>query len=122
MYYCRCGGFCQALFLRRQTDAILEGWGRLGEFDTWGCLAGLDSRGVSMREQVLVFCSHGVKVREQVLVFCSYGVKVRRCGDTFHPPEKLTLYLKVTPFDSKTPTHFRTKVPIGGYVLRSFTA
>lgn len=66
----------------------------------------LDSRGVSVREQVLVFCSHGVKVRKQVYV--------RRCGDTFHPPEKRTLYLKVTPFDSKTPTHFHTKVPIGG--------
>ena len=47
-----------------------------------------------------------------------YGVKVRRCGDTFHPPEKLTLYLKVTPFDSNTPTHFNTKVPIGGYLRR----
>ena len=74
----------------------------------------LDSRGMWVREQVLVFCSHGVKVRKQVYV--------RRCGDTFHPPEKWTLYLKVTPFDSKTPTHFNTKVPIGGYVLRSSTA
>lgn len=51
-----------------------------------------------------------------------YAVLVRRCGDTFHPPEKLTLYLKVTPFDSKTPTHQRSKVPIGGYVRRSQTA
>jgi len=49
------------------------------------------------------------------------GAKVRRCGDTFHPPEKWTLYLKVTPFDSKTPTHFRTKVPIGGYLRRCQT-
>ena len=47
-----------------------------------------------------------------------YAVSVRRCGDTFHPPEKWTLYLKVTPFDSNTPTHFHTKVPIGGYLRR----
>lgn len=57
-----------------------------------------------------------------VAVLWSFGAKVRWCGDTFHPPEKLTLYLKVTPFDSKTPTHQRLKVPIGGYVLHSFTA
>ena len=67
-----------------------------------------------MHEQVLVFCSHGVKVH--------YQVYVRWCGDTFHPPEKLTLYLKVTPFDSNTPTHFHTKVPIGGYLPHSLTA
>nr|DAW78444.1 MAG TPA: hypothetical protein [Caudoviricetes sp.] len=54
-------------------------------------------------------------------MFCSHGVKVRRCGDTFHPPEKWTLYLKVTPFDSNTPTHLHTKVPIGGYLRHSFT-
>lgn len=90
--------------------------GRGWAVERWifGGWASLDSRGVSAREQVLVFCSHGVKVRKQVYV--------RRCGDTFHLPEKLTLYLKVTPFDSNTPTHFHTKVPIGGYVRRSFTA
>ena len=47
-----------------------------------------------------------------------YAVLVRWCGDTFHPPEKWTLYLKVTPFDSKTPTHLNQKVPIGGYLRR----
>ena len=59
-----------------------------------------------MREQVLVFCSYGVKVWKQV--------SVRRCGDTFHLPGNWTLYLKVTPFDSNTPTHQHNKVPIGG--------
>ena len=49
-----------------------------------------------------------------MLVCWHFGAKVRRCGDTFHPPEKLTLYLKVTPFDSNTPTHLNQKVPIGG--------
>lgn len=56
----------------------------------------------------------GAKVRMQVLVRWHFAVNVCRCGDTFHPPEKWTLYLKVTPFDSNTPTHLRTKVPIGG--------
>lgn len=109
--YCGTGwGFCQALFLGWQTDTdadadvycintidIYRGGGGGFGSDIFRLAGQLDSRGVSMREQVLVFCSHGVKVRKQVYV--------RRCGDTFHPPEKLTLYLKVTPFDSNTPTH-----------------
>lgn len=70
----------------------------------------LDSRGGVGVEQR---CSYGVKVH--------YQVYVRWCGDTFHPPKKSTLYLKVTPFDSKTPTHQHTKVPIGGYVRRCQT-
>nr|DAJ72211.1 MAG TPA: hypothetical protein [Caudoviricetes sp.] len=69
---------------------------------------------------VLVFCSYGAEASVGVLqLWC--GSKCW-CGDTFHPPEKSTLYLKVTPFDSNTPTHLHTKIPIGGYVLHSFTA
>ena len=75
----------------------------------FGGWASLDSRGV-----VHGWCS-------TVKVSRCQGVKVRWCGDTFHPPEKLTLYLKVTPFDRNTPTHFHTKVPIGGYVRRCQT-
>ena len=114
--YCGTGwGVCQALFLWRQTDAIQKGRG-VGSGARFFKLAWqLDSRGVV---QVLVFYSHGVKVRKQGLELGSVGAKVCWCGDTFHPPEKLTLSLKVTPFDSNTPTHQRSKVPIGGYLRR----
>lgn len=85
-----------------------------GGFRSWDFLSWLSGWTVGgcrcfrakVRKQVLVFCSYGVKVQKQV--------SVRRCGDTFHPSGKWTLYLKVTPFDSNTPTHRRQKVPIGG--------
>ena len=80
-------------------------WDFLSWLSGW-TVGGCRCFGAKVREQVLVFCSYGVKVRKQVLV-C-------RRGDTFHLPGKWTLYLKVTPFDSNTPTHFNTKVPIGG--------
>ena len=72
-----------------------------------------------VHKQVLELRSFRVKVHKQVLEKkCSERVTVRRCGDTFHLPGKWTLYLKVTPFDSNTPTHQHSKVPIGGYLRR----
>lgn len=126
--YCGTGvGVCQALFLgwRTDTDADADVYcintidiykrGRglvrerdflswLGSWTVGGC------RCVSKCWCSAVTVSRcGSKCWRQV-------VPVRRCGDTFHPPEKLTLYLKVTPFDSNTPTHQHSKVPIGGYL------
>ena len=69
------GGVCQALFLRWQTDTDADadvyciytidiykrGWeSRAVIF--FRLLGRLDSRGVSVRKQVLVFCSYGALV------------------------------------------------------------
>ena len=121
--YCGTGeGVCQALFLGWQTDTDADadvycintidiykrgrGWVRERDFLSW--LGSWTVGGVVQSQ------SYGILELRCRCKYWRYGVKVRWCGDTFHPSEKLTLYLKVTPFDSNTPTHLNQKVPIGG--------
>lgn len=47
MYYCMGGGVCQALFLRRQTDATKRGGGK-SDSEIFRLAGRLDSRGVSV--------------------------------------------------------------------------
>ena len=115
------GGVCQALFLGRQADADVYCINTTNIYKRGGVDSASLTRGGVWRDWTV----GGVGVRqwrsERVMVYkqmlekkCRGRVKVRRCGDTFHLPGNWTLYLKVTPFDSNTPTHQRTKVPIGG--------
>lgn len=111
-------GSLSSIIFRVANRYNIEGGGgfRSWDFLSWlngWTVGGCRCFGAKVREQVLVFCSYGVKMRKQV--------SVRRCGDTFHLPGKWTLYLKVTPFDSNTPTHLHRQVPIGGYVRRCQT-